>query len=87
MGKTISSKSELLATAAAVPSPSATPSAGGLPAKWDGRASFSVDELPEIFPISRAGAYAAIAKGEINSIRIGRRVIIPRGVIEKMLAA
>jgi len=59
----------------------------GLPPKWDGRATFSVDELPEIFPISRAGAYAAVAKGEIGSIRIGRRIVIPRAVIERMLTA
>ena len=63
------------------------PKTGGLPAKWDGRASFSVDELPEFFPISRAGAYAAVANGEIRSIRIGRRIVIPRAVIEQMLAA
>jgi hypothetical protein len=58
-----------------------------LPSKFDGRASFSVDELPEIFPISRAGAYEAVAKGEIGSIRIGRRIVIPRAVIERMLTA
>jgi hypothetical protein len=58
-----------------------------LPAKWDGRLTFTVDEFGEIFRISRAGAYAAVANGTVGSIRIGRRVLIPRPVIERMLTA
>jgi excisionase family DNA binding protein len=61
--------------------------AAELPAKWQEYSTFTVDEFAEIFRLSRAASYAAVANGEVKSIRIGRRVIIPRGVIEKMLAA
>jgi excisionase family DNA binding protein len=37
--------------------------------------------------ISRNGAYEAIRRGEIPTIRIGRRLLIPRLALEKMLAA
>jgi excisionase family DNA binding protein len=58
-----------------------------LDAKWQGLSTFTVDEFAEIFRLSRAASYAAVANGEVKSIRIGRRVIIPRNVIEQMLAA
>lgn len=58
-----------------------------LASKWDGYATFTVDEFREIFRLSRAASYAAVANGSVASIRIGRRVIIPRGVIERLLAA
>lgn len=87
MDNQTASKTKLMASTAAPAGPQNSAPNPGLPSKWDDRASFSVDELPEIFPISRAGAYAAIANGEISSIRIGRRIVIPRAVIERMLAA
>jgi hypothetical protein len=55
--------------------------------KWDGYSTFTVDEFREIFRLSRAASYAAVANGSVGSVRIGRRVIIPRGVIERLLAA
>jgi len=58
-----------------------------LPAKWDGYSTFTVDEFREIFRLSRAASYAAVGNGSVASVRIGRRVIIPRGVIERLLAA
>jgi uncharacterized heparinase superfamily protein len=58
-----------------------------LASKWDGYSTFTVDEFREIFRLSRAASYAAVANGSIGSVRIGRRVIIPRGVIERLLAA
>jgi excisionase family DNA binding protein len=35
--------------------------------------------------ISRAFAYEAVRRGEIPSIRIGRRVLVPRAALERML--
>jgi hypothetical protein len=58
-----------------------------LGSKWDGYSTFTVDEFGEIFRLSRAASYAAVANGSVGSVRIGRRVIIPRGVIERLLAA
>lgn len=55
--------------------------AGVLPKKWEGRASFTVDETAEIFEISRAHAYAVVAKGDIGSVRIGRSIRIPRAEV------
>ena len=47
----------------------------------------TVEEASEILRISRNGAYEAVKRGEIPSIRIGRRVLIPRVALEKMLRA
>jgi excisionase family DNA binding protein len=56
-----------------------------LPVKWSGHATFTVEEVGEIFRLSRASAYAAVANGTIGSVRIGRRLMVPRAVIERLL--
>jgi excisionase family DNA binding protein len=53
--------------------------------KWRGHSTFSVEEFAEIFGLSRTAAYAAIAKGFVSSVRIGRRIMIPRLTIERLL--
>ncbi len=45
----------------------------------------TVEEAAEALRISRTGAYEAVKRGEIPSIRIGRRVLVPRIALEKML--
>ncbi len=45
----------------------------------------TVEEAAEILRISRNGAYEAVKRGEIPSIRIGRRILIPRAALEMML--
>jgi excisionase family DNA binding protein len=67
--------------------PQAIPEREALDPKWDGYSTFTVDEFAQIFRLSRAASYAAVANGEVKSVRIGRRVIIPRGAIERLLAA
>ncbi|HVB01385.1 MAG TPA: helix-turn-helix domain-containing protein [Acidimicrobiales bacterium] len=37
----------------------------------------SVNEAPEWLGISRAFAYELVARGELPSIRLGRRVLVP----------
>ena len=54
--------------------------------RWDGRSTFTVAETAEIFGVSRCSAYAAVKKGEIPVIWIGRRCIVPRHAPEKLLA-
>jgi len=49
------------------------------------RHTFSVDEAAEILGISRWSAYEAIKKGELAAIKIGRRRVVPRRILEKML--
>jgi excisionase family DNA binding protein len=45
----------------------------------------TVDEAAKALGIGRTQAYRAVQSGEIPSIRIGRRYLIPRAALEKML--
>jgi hypothetical protein len=54
-------------------------------AKWDGRSTFDLPEVAEILNISPWSAYEAAKKGQIPFIEIGRRKIVPRRVLERML--
>ena len=42
------------------------------------RLTFTVDEVASLLGISRSGAYDSIARAEIPSLNIGRRVLVPR---------
>jgi len=44
-----------------------------------------VDRVAAAFHISRAGAYEAVKTGEIPSIRIGRRIVVPTAAVRRML--
>jgi len=45
----------------------------------------SVDELAHEIGISRQAAYAALRRGVIPSIRIGKRFVVPRAAIAEWL--
>ena len=45
----------------------------------------SVQEAAEVLRLSRNSCYEAIRRGEIPSLRIGKRILIPRVALEKML--
>ncbi len=45
----------------------------------------TVEEAAATLGISRAGAYDAVRRGEIPSIRIGRRVLVPRAALHRIL--
>ncbi len=47
----------------------------------------TVDEAAEELRLSRNATYEAVARKEIPSIRIGRRILIPRVAFRKMLEA
>ena len=49
------------------------------------RQVISVSEAAKLLGISRNLAYAGIARGEIPSFKIGKRILIPRIALEKML--
>lgn len=53
----------------------------------DSKVVLTVEEAAEYLRIGRAAAYAAINAGEIPSIRIGRRILIPRQALERLLEA
>ena len=45
---------------------------------------FTVRELMDITGISRALAYALIARGEVATVRLGKRILIPAWYIRKL---
>lgn len=47
---------------------------------------YTVDGFAKLFNISRAAAYQAVKRGEVPSIRIGRRLVIPKAGVDRMLA-
>ena len=51
----------------------------------DERRTYTVEEAARRLGLSRNGAYEAVKRGEIPSIRIGRRVLVPRAAFEHML--
>jgi excisionase family DNA binding protein len=50
------------------------------------RLTLSVEEAAEARGISRALAYEAVQRGEIPSIRIGKRILIPKARLNDLLA-
>ena len=49
------------------------------------RMTLTVPEAAELLGISRAHAYDCVRAGELPSISLGRRVVIPRRVIDDLL--
>ncbi len=47
---------------------------------------FTVDQISVLLHISRGHAFAMVREGRIPSIRLGRRLLIPRKAIEDMLS-
>ena len=67
----------------AVPSePRTAPGAG--PATQE-RLTLTVEEAAKALGISRASAYEAVRTHEIPSVRIGKRILVPRSALERML--
>ncbi len=50
------------------------------------RLTMTVREVAKALGAGRNQTYAAIRQGTIPSIRIGRRVLVPRAALERMLA-
>lgn len=49
------------------------------------RPTLTVPEAGRIFGLSRPSAYAAAARGEIPTIKMGRRLLVPTGKLRSML--
>ncbi len=47
----------------------------------------TIDEVAKILRISRGSAYAAAKRGEIPTIRIGDRLLVPLSPLNRMLDA
>jgi excisionase family DNA binding protein len=50
------------------------------------RLTVTVPEAAQLLGVSRMTAYAAVREGSIPSLRIGRRVLVPRVALERLLA-
>ncbi len=46
----------------------------------------SVDQVAEYLGLARNSAYAAVSRGEIRSVKIGRRVLVPRKALEELIS-
>jgi excisionase family DNA binding protein len=51
------------------------------------RATANVDEAAKRLGISRNSAYAAVKAGDIPTIKIGGRFLVPRAWLDRVLAA
>ncbi len=49
------------------------------------RATYTIEEVAKMLGIGRSSAYQAVRVGEIPTIRVGRRLLVPRLALEKML--
>jgi len=50
------------------------------------RATLTVDEAAKVLGVSRWAAYEAVKNGEIPTVRIGRRIVVPRIALDRLLA-
>ena len=53
--------------------------------KSEGRVK-TLNEVAALLRISRGSAYEAAKRGEIPTIKIGRRLLVPSDALEKMLS-
>jgi excisionase family DNA binding protein len=49
------------------------------------RPTITVEDAADLLHISRASAYQGVNKGEIPSIRVGRRILVPTAALLEML--
>ena len=50
----------------------------------DGTLSVSVGEAAKVLGISRYSVYEAVRRGQIPTVRLGRRILIPRRALEEL---
>jgi len=48
--------------------------------------TFTVEETAKILGIGRNSAYEAVTRGEIPVIRVGKRLLVPKTALEKLLS-
>ena len=46
---------------------------------------YTVEEAGNLLGLGRSGAYEAVRRGDIPTIRIGRRILIPKVALDRML--
>jgi excisionase family DNA binding protein len=58
-----------------------------LGAQWDKHDVFTIPEAGKILRIGRWKAYEAAKTGRLPVVRIGRRAVVPRHLLEALLGA
>jgi excisionase family DNA binding protein len=51
------------------------------------RKTLSVEEAAHVLGIGRGSAYEAVRRGELPAIRIGKRLVVPRAALQRLLEA
>ena len=51
------------------------------------RMTCTIPEAGELIGLGRAAAYEAVRRGDIPSIRLGRRIVVPLAALERLLGA
>lgn len=49
------------------------------------RQTITVDELATLLGVSRNTAYTAVRNGDVPSLRVGARIVIPRRALEDLI--
>lgn len=47
---------------------------------------YSVEEAGALLDLGRSGSYEAARRGQIPTIRIGRRLLVPKAALDRLLA-
>ena len=53
--------------------------------QWDGHDTFTVVEAAQILGLTKTAGYEAARTGELPTVRILRRLIVPRHALERLL--
>lgn len=51
------------------------------------RATLTIEETATILGVGRTAAYDAARRNEIPTIKIGRRLLVPRAALDRLLSA
>ena len=51
----------------------------------ESRKTLTVEETASALGISRNAAYEGVRRNEIPSIRVGRRILVPRAALDRLL--
>lgn len=47
--------------------------------------ALSVEDVARLLGISRTLAYESVARGELPSVRLGKRIVVPRRALDELL--
>ena len=52
----------------------------------DQKLVYTVEQAARLLGLGRSGAYEAVRRGDLPAIRVGKRLIIPKTALDRMLA-